>query len=151
MSPRFEPSVLAQLREDDEIEIETWAGEDKPAHRTVIWVVVDDQDRVLIRTFRGPGARWYREISAQPECRLHVRRRALAGRAISAIDADRVAACSEGLRTKYAGHAATGSMVRLYVETTLELVPPEAQPRPVEERTRSGSITKISRSMSRIM
>lgn len=123
MSPRFETSDLALLREEDEVEIETRAGEKGPTHRTIIWVVVDDRDRVLIRSYRGLGARWFREITAQPEGRLHVRGRAMEVRATPATDADRVAACSEGLRRKYADHSATPSMLRIHLETTLELVP----------------------------
>lgn len=122
MSP-FEASDLDLLRDEDEVEIETSDGEDGPTHRVIIWVVVDDQDRVLIRSYRGPGARWFREISARPEARVHVGARALPVRAIPATDADRVAACSEGLRRKYEGHASMPAMLRAYLDTTLELVP----------------------------
>jgi hypothetical protein len=123
VSAPFDASDLTLLREEDEIEIETAAGEEGPAHRAIIWVVVDDRDRVLIRSYRGPGARWYREITARPEGRVHVRGRALLVRAIPAGDGDRVAACSEGLRSKYAGDPATPRMLRQHLETTLELVP----------------------------
>jgi hypothetical protein len=78
---------------------------------------------VLIRSYRGPGARWFREITARPEGRLHVRGRALPVRAVPADDAERVAALSEGLRRKYAGHASMPRMLREYLETTLELIP----------------------------
>lgn len=123
MSQSFAPSDLELLRTDEEVEIETSAGGGGPIHRTVIWVVVDDHDRVLIRSYRGAGARWFREVTAQPEGRLHVRGRALAVRAVPAADPERVAACSEGLRTKYAGHPSMPFMLRSYLETTLELLP----------------------------
>jgi hypothetical protein len=58
----------------------------------------------------------------RPECRLLVARRPLEVRALPAADPDRVTACSEGLRRKYAGHRATPAMVRSYLETTLELI-----------------------------
>jgi hypothetical protein len=119
----FDASDLALLREEDEIEIETAAGEEGPRHRAIIWVVVDDGDRVLIRSYRGPGARWFREITARPEGLIHVRERVLPVRAVAADDADRVAACSEGLRRKYAGDPAMPRMLRDHLETTLELVP----------------------------
>ena len=122
MSNRFEGTDLDQLRSEEEIEIET-SSDPGAAHRAIIWVVVDDEDRVLIRSYRGPGARWFREVVAKPECRIHVRGRALDVRAVAATDPDRVAACSEGLRTKYDGHSATPSMRRRHLETTLELVP----------------------------
>lgn len=123
MTLRFDSSDLAMLRDDEEVEIETSAGEEGPAHRAIIWVVVDDRDRVLIRSYRGPGARWYRQITARPDGRVHVRGRAVAVRAVPAADPDRVAACSDGLRAKYAGHGSMPVMLRNYLETTLELLP----------------------------
>ena len=123
MSERFDPADLALLRDEEEVEIETAATEEGPAHRAIIWVVVGDQDRVLIRSYRGPGARWYREITARPEATLHVGDRAIPIRAVPAGDAERVEACTEALRTKYAGQHSMPVMLRQYLETTLELLP----------------------------
>ena len=123
MSSGFEADVLALLRDEQEVEIETAKSEAGPRHMTTIWVAVDDQDRVLIRSYRGTTARWYREAIARPDCRLHVAGRVLDVRAIVADDSDRVAACSDGLRSKYAGQAGVRSMVSNHLETTLELVP----------------------------
>jgi hypothetical protein len=123
MTDRFDPADLALLRDEEEVEIETAASDEGPPHRAIIWIVVDDQDRVLIRSYRGPGARWYREITARPDGVLHVRGRVLPVRAVPATDADRVAACSDVLRTKYVGHTSMPVMLRQYLETTLELLP----------------------------
>lgn len=123
MTTHYEPPDLDLLRQEQEIEIETSAKEEGRTHRAIIWVVVDDQDRVLIRTYRGPGARWYREITARPDGVVHVRGRALPVRAIPATDDARVAACSDALRSKYAGQYAARSMASAHLETTLELVP----------------------------
>jgi hypothetical protein len=123
MTAPFDASDLALLREEDEIEIETAAGEEGPIHRAIIWVVVDDRDRVLIRSYRGPGARWFREITARPEGLIHVRERGLRVRAIPANDDDRIEACSSGLRRKYSRDPAMPRMLRQHLETTLELVP----------------------------
>jgi hypothetical protein len=123
MSSGFESDDLALLGDEQEVDIETSGSEAGPRHRTTIWVVVDPQGRVLIRSYRGAGARWYREAIAQPDCRLHVAGRVLAVHAIIADDADRVAACSDALRSKYAGRAGLRSMVSAHLETTLELVP----------------------------
>ena len=123
MTESFDASVLSLLRDEPEIEIETSAAEDAARHRTIIWVVVDDRDRVLIRSYLGPGARWFREITAHPDARVHLQGRALDVRAIPAADPDHVAACSDGLRRKYAGDPATPRMLRDHLETTLELVP----------------------------
>ncbi|MBA3687475.1 MAG: nitroreductase family deazaflavin-dependent oxidoreductase [Chloroflexi bacterium] len=123
MSPPFDARDLARLREEDEVEIKTTAGVEGLTHRAIIWVAVDQQDRVLIRSYRGPGARWFREITANPEARVHVQGHALTVRAMPATDPDRVAACSDGLRRKYAGHASMPGMLRQHLETTLELGP----------------------------
>ena len=122
MSERYDPSDLALLRDEEEVEIETAASDAGPPHRAIIWVVVDDQDRVLIRSYRGPGARWYREIMARPEATIHVGERAVPIRAVPAADPERVEACTEGLRKKYAGQHSMPIMLRQYLETTLELL-----------------------------
>ena len=122
MSAQFEPVDLEMLRADQEVEIET-SGLNGSAHRATIWVVVDPQGRVLIRTYRGPESRWFREITARPEAQLHVRGRGLPVRAVPAADDERVLACSDGLRRKYAGQYAVRSMTSAHLETTLELVP----------------------------
>ena len=123
MNERFNPADLALLRDEEEVELETAAGDEGPAHRAIIWVLVDDQDRVLIRSYRGPGARWYREIMARPDGVLHVRGLALSVRAVPAGDPERVEACTQALRTKYAGQHSMPVMLRQYLETTLELLP----------------------------
>lgn len=123
MSASYEASDLSLLRDEHEVEIETSAAEEGPIHRTIIWVVVDDQDRVLIRSYRGTRARWFREITARPDGRVHVRGRALPIRGIPATDPDRVATCSEGFLRKYAGAYSARSMASNHLETTLELVP----------------------------
>jgi hypothetical protein len=117
----FEASVLDLLRDEEEIEIET-TGASGARHRAIIWVVVDEQDRVLIRSYRGAGARWYREVTARPACRLLVAGLVVSARAASAAGPERVAACSDGLRRKYAGQPSMPPMVRQHLETTLELV-----------------------------
>ena len=122
MSDGYQLADLATLREADEVEIESAATEAGPWHRAIIWVVVDGRDRVLIRSFRGPTARWYREVMAWPDCRLVVGDRAIEVRAVPAADEDSIAACSQGLRQKYAGQPSMPAMVRAYLETTLELV-----------------------------
>jgi hypothetical protein len=110
------------LRTAREVRIETQGAEDAPVHRTVIWVVVDDAGRVLVRTFMGPRSRWYREALSLGRCRLLADGRALAFTVEPAGDPERVRACSEGLRTKYRRSASLGAMLRDEVlGTTLEL------------------------------
>jgi len=120
----FAPELLDRLRTTDEVRIETRASSSAPVHRTTIWVVVDDRDRVLVRTYRGPTSRWYREARAHPECVLWVGDEAVAVRAEQATDEDRITATNQGYETKYAGDPAVRGMVaQAQLPTTLELLP----------------------------
>jgi len=119
---RLLAETLARLRTEQEVEIETRARPNAPEHRTIIWVVVDDADRVLIRSYRGASARWYREVLANPACALWAQGDRIEVIAERATDDDRVAACTKGLSAKYAGDPATPAMLREDVlGTTLEL------------------------------
>ncbi|MGH2489217.1 MAG: DUF2255 family protein [Candidatus Limnocylindria bacterium] len=120
----FAPDVLERLRTRKLIRIETRRAVGAPIHPTVIWVVVDARDRVLIRTYRGPASRWYREALAQPDCVLWMGEEAVAVHVETAPDPDRVAAASHGYEAKYAGDPAVRGMVAGPVlPTTLELKP----------------------------
>jgi len=120
----FAPDILGRLRTTDEVRIETRAAPSAPAHRTTIWVIVDDRSRVLIRTYRGPISRWYREAQANPECVLWLGGETVPVRAEAADDPDRIAAASRGYEAKYAGDPAVRGMVApAQLLTTLELRP----------------------------
>ena len=93
-------------------------------HRTPIWIVVDDAGRALIRSWRGAGARWYREASGGEATALIVGRDTIPVSIDHATDAERIASCSRELEAKYAGDPATKSMVADEIlDTTLELSP----------------------------
>lgn len=92
-----------------------------PIHRTTIWAVVD-RDAVFVRSWKGAGARWYREARANPEIALHVGKRRMPARAISAVDPESITRTSAGLERKYAGDPATRSMVVPEIlDTTLRI------------------------------
>ena len=123
--PMFDRGILAALREEAEVRIET-RGEDGAVHRTIIWVVVDAADRALIRSYRGAGARWYREAVATEAAALLVGETRVPVRLESATDPERIEACSRELEAKYAGDPATPAMVRPEIlGTTLECRPTE--------------------------
>ncbi|HEY7332462.1 MAG TPA: DUF2255 family protein [Candidatus Limnocylindria bacterium] len=112
------------LRAAREVRIETSRGEGAPVHRTIIWVVVDDADRVLVRTYLGPGSRWYREALASGRVRLVSGERAIDFSVEAATDPDRMEACSDALRAKYRRSVSLDAMLRDEVlGTTLELHP----------------------------
>jgi len=121
----FDPATLDLLRRTDEVRIETSAGPERRVHRTVIWVVVDYADRVLVRSVRGSRGRWYQRMLVNPPGALHVAGRRIPVRAQPASDAVRVASCSAALEVKYRRpRASLAAMLRDEVlDTTLELHP----------------------------
>jgi hypothetical protein len=123
--PTFDQATLDLLRKTDEVLIETSARPGGRAHRVIIWVVVDDADRVLIRSVRGTRGRWYQRMLANPEGALQVGERRITVRAEPARDAARIESCSAALEAKYRRfRASLAAMVRDEVlDTTLELHP----------------------------
>jgi hypothetical protein len=122
--PAFDADLLDRLRHEIEIDIETRPSAEAPPHRTIIWVVVDANDRVLVRSYRGPTARWYREATSGTPTALVLGDEAVPVSVGHARDEERIRACSAELERKYAGDPATPAMVRDEVlETTLELHP----------------------------
>jgi hypothetical protein len=120
----FAPDLLDRLRTTREVRIETQRDSDAPVHRAVIWIVVDDAGRVLVRSWRGERGRWYREALANPSCTLWIGGDAIPVRAELATDPERVAAASAGLSAKYARSASLPFMVAPEVlDTTMELLP----------------------------
>ncbi len=118
----FPADVLDLLARTGEVDIETRAP-DGALHSTIIWVVVVE-GVVYIRSYRGSSARWYREITAQPDGAMVADGRRIEVRAVAATDDVSVQACSTGLQAKYAGDPATPAMVAPAVlSTTLRLEP----------------------------
>jgi hypothetical protein len=112
-----------QIEAAREVDIETRRAEDAPAHRTTIWAVVDDGD-VFVRSWRGAGSRWYREITANPVAVLHVEGDANPVRAVAATDQESVERASAGYRRKYGDSSVVDSMVREEIlDTTIRLEP----------------------------
>jgi hypothetical protein len=122
MTDRLPGDVLALLRDAQEVQIETRPAPDVPPHRTTIWVVVDDQGRAFIRTYRGPSSRWYREAISSESVGILVDGQRLEVRVEAATDAERVETCSALLRSKYATDSGLrGMLAEQNLPTTLEL------------------------------
>jgi hypothetical protein len=117
----FGSEDLARLAAAKEVEIETQAP-DGPAHRTIIWVVVD-RDETFVRSYLGPDARWYREALANPAVAVHVDGRRLSATAIPATDPDSIERVSAGFRSKYKPGESTTAMATQFLDTTLRLEP----------------------------
>ena len=121
--PTFDADTIAALRERREVRIETRGPTGEP-HHAIIWVVVDGTGRVLIRSWRGAGARWYREVVAAGRAALNFDGKTLPVRVEVADDAERIEACSRELLAKYGRGTTPTSMVRDEIlDTTLELRP----------------------------
>lgn len=118
----FSSEDLRLLDAAEEVEIETQAPGKEP-RRTVIWIVVDGGD-AFVRTYKGAGSRWYRDIEANPAVAIHVDGKSLPASAIAATDPDSIERTSAGFRRKYGADPATKAMLRPEVhETTLRLEP----------------------------
>jgi hypothetical protein len=112
-----------RLRSVREIEIETRSGEAASAHRTTIWVVVEDEE-AYVRSYRGAAGRWYRELTANPVAVLHADGESIPVRALPAPDPESVERASAGYRRKYAGDPDLAAMLRDEIlATTLRLEP----------------------------
>ena len=125
MNDSFDPDILRLLDDIQEVRIETRRDGDSPEHRTIIWVVVVE-DEVFVRSVRGAKGRWYREISSNPEGALHVEEDRIPVRAVPATDEATVDAVSAAFRSKYqqSSPASTEAMVRPEtLPTTLKLAP----------------------------
>jgi len=118
----FEPGVLRLLAEAREVRIETQRP-GSALHSTIIWVVVDGDD-VFIRSWRGAGARWYREAVSNPQVGLVVDGQGVPATAVPATDGESIRRCSEGFLTKYRKSKSAQSMVAEDIlNTTLRLEP----------------------------
>ena len=124
----FAQDDLAALAAEEEIRIETRAA-DGTAHRTIIWVVVED-GVVYVRSVNGERARWYREALADPAVTIHIGQkrassspsRSIGARAAPAADPESIEACSGALRNKYRTDPALRTMLREHtLPTTLRL------------------------------
>ena len=118
----FSDEDLDLIDRTEEVEIQT-SMPGGAAHRTIIWAVVD-RGEVLVRSYIGPDARWYREATANPDVVLHVGGRALPARAAHAADPDSIARASAAFARKYASDPATPRLNRAEVlPLTLRLDP----------------------------
>lgn len=121
-APRFPDSLLGALRQRKEMTIIT--GPQNARRATVIWVVVDEVGRVLVRSVRGTRGRWYRDLVADPRGAIDVGDGEVLVTALPEADEELVRACSQALAAKYAGNGSLASMLtEETLPTTLQLVP----------------------------
>jgi hypothetical protein len=123
MARTFDRETLDLLDRAMEVDIETLRLDGMP-RRTTIWIVVDGDDG-FIRSWKGDRAYWYQSAREMPDqLWLHVGRRTIPVRVVSATDDSSVDRCSRALQAKYVGDPATRAMVAPAVlGTTLRLEP----------------------------
>jgi hypothetical protein len=118
----FEEGDLSAIAGAEEVRIETRAA-DGTTHRTIIWIVERD-GQLYVRSVNGPGARWFREASAETAVALLVDGQRYLAHVVPATDPASIEACSAGLRAKYRGDPSLGSMLEAHtLPTTLRVVP----------------------------
>jgi hypothetical protein len=123
MTDAFDDDLLQRLANTSEVRIVTGPPDQPEAHRTTIWIVVDNQRRVMVRSVDGPGARWYREAAARGEASLELAGERIPVRVVAASDPDRIESASQGYLAKYRRSSSAQSMVADHtLETTLELL-----------------------------
>jgi len=122
MPKQFDAQILNQLANTEEIEIETRSATGQ-THRTIIWVMVDNQD-VYVRSWRGPNGRWYQEITANPDAAIHMNGQRLPVHALPVADEAIITRVSNNILRKYHHSPSADSMVRVEMSpTTLRLDP----------------------------
>lgn len=122
MPKQFDSQILNQLANTEEIEIETHSATGK-TRRTIIWVMVDDQN-VYIRSWLGLKGRWYQEIKANPDAAIHMNGQRLPVRAVPVTDEALIARVSNNILRKYHHSPSANGMVREEIlPTTLQLEP----------------------------
>jgi hypothetical protein len=124
MTDAFDDDLLQRLADTTEVRIVTGPPDQPEAHRTTIWIVVDDQRRVMVRSVDGPSARWYRQATASGEATLQLAGERIPVRVVAATDPDRIESASQGYLAKYGRSSSALSMVADHtLQTTLELLP----------------------------
>jgi hypothetical protein len=118
----FASDDLERMATAEEVDIET-QGPGGPAHRTTIWIVVDDGE-VFVRSVRGKAGRWFKDAEANPAVAIHVDGRRLPATAIPATDPDSVERTTRAIRAKYEGIPGFDPMIQPDVfDATLRLEP----------------------------
>lgn len=122
MPKQFDSQTLNQLANTKEIEIETHSATGQ-THRTIIWVVVDNQN-VYIRSWLGLKGRWYQEIKANPDAAILINEQRLPVRAVPVTDESIITRVSDNILHKYHHSPSANGMVREEIlRTTLQLEP----------------------------
>jgi len=116
----FDAETRRALRDIQEVDIRTGKH---PKTAVTIWVVVSGED-VYVRSVRGSGGRWYRDLAEGGPAILEFSGRRLAAQALPVRDSGAIERASAEFLSKYRTSAYAPSMVKAEVlSTTLRLEP----------------------------
>jgi hypothetical protein len=122
MSEAFPDLLIQRMDVAKEVDIETRSPEGK-VHNVTIWIVVVD-GVPYVRSVRGKGGRWYRELTERKEGVLHVGSRKVPVRPSAVRAPETIDEVSAALWRKYTKNSSLFSMLRLVtLDTTLRLDP----------------------------
>jgi hypothetical protein len=120
----FDPAAIERLREELEVDIETWRGENVGPRRTTIWLVVVD-GLPYVRSIFGDRGRWFADLRLEPHGAVHVGSERIPVRAepVDSAETDVLEAVSAEFSRKYDGDPdLAGVLTPVAIGATLRLV-----------------------------
>jgi hypothetical protein len=121
----FESDVIERLRDELEIDIESWRGENVGPRRTTIWLVVID-DLAYIRSIFGDRGRWFADLRLEPHGAVHVGAERIPIRAelVDPAESAVLDAVSAEFSRKYESDPdLAGVLTPVAIDSTLRLLP----------------------------
>src|SRR4051812_37662560 len=121
----FDTNVIDRLRDELEIDIESWRGENIGPRRTTIWLVVVD-GLPYVRSIFGDRGRWFADLRLEPHGAVHVGSRRVEVRAepVDSAETDVLEAVSAEFSRKYGGDPdLAGVLTPLAIDATLRFLP----------------------------
>jgi hypothetical protein len=121
----FGADVVDRLRDELEVDVESWRGENVGPRRTTIWLVVVD-GLAYVRSIFGERGRWYADLRIEPHGAVHVGSRRVPIRAEPVDPKERAVleGVSREFSRKYDGDPDLGGVLTpVAIDATLRFLP----------------------------
>ena len=121
----YGPEVADRLRDELEVDIESWRGENVGPRRTTIWLVVVNE-LPYVRSIFGDRGRWFADLRLEPHGAVHVAGLRVPVRAelVDPTDDEVLEAVSAEFSRKYDGDPdLSGVLTPVAIGATLRLLP----------------------------
>jgi hypothetical protein len=121
----FDSDVIERLRDELEIDVESWRGENLGPRRTTIWLVVV-ADLPYVRSIFGDRGRWFADLRLEPHGAVHVGAQRIPIRAelVDPAESAILAAVSAEFSRKYESDPdLAGVLTPVAIDATLRLLP----------------------------